>query len=178
MYVIKYTKSPRGYYVGYIKGAGRLHFFAAESESKLFDRGARSAYEHFRAGATQVCMDPKPMDQDDFPSHLIDRKWHCMWWSGVKKDGTPAAPMSKDGRYSFIRKKLQEKAKKIEEKKEEKKNENPVDKTASSFEYHFAKRVGNKIYIYGCTKVAEYDAEPESAIATVKPFVPTELLNK
>lgn len=174
MYVIKYTKSPRGYYVGYIKGAGRLHFFAAESESKLFDRGARSAYEHFRAGATQVCMDPKPMSHEDFPSHLIDHKWYCVWWSGVRKDGTPAAPMNTDGRYSFIKKKLQEKAKAISEKK----NENPVDKTAPSFEYHFAKRVGNKIYIYGCTKIAEYDAEPEFNLGVVQPFGPTELLNK
>lgn len=173
MYVIKYTKSPRGYYVGYIKGAGRLHFFAAESESKLFDRGARSAYEHFRAGATQVCMDPKPMAQDDFPSHLIDHKWHCMWWSGVRKDGTPAAPMHKDGRYSFIKKKLQEKAKKIADDKVEP----TIDKTIPSFEYHFSKRVGDKIYIYGCTKVAEYDAEPVSSLA-VAPFVPTDLLNK
>lgn len=173
MYVIKYTKSPRGYYVGYIKGEGRLHFFAAESESKLFDRGARSAYEHFRAGATQICMDAKPMPQDDFPSHLIDHKWYCIWWSGVRKDGTPAAPMHKDGRYSFIKKKLQEKAKKIEDDK----TKPTIDKTIPSFEYHFSKRVGDKIYIYGCTKIAEYDAEPMSALG-VTPFVPTELLNK
>lgn len=173
MYVIKYTKSPRGYYVGYIKGEGRLHFFAAESESKLFDRGARSAYEHFRAGATQICMDAKPMAQDDFPSHLIDYKWYCVWWSGVRKDGTPAAPMHKDGRYSFIKNKLQEKAKKIEDAK----IKPTIDTTIPSFEYHFSKRVGDKIYIYGCTKVAEYDAEPMPALA-VKPFVPTELLNK
>ena len=185
MYVIKYTKSPRGYYVGYIKGAGRLHFFAAESESKLFDRGARSAYEHFRAGATQVCMDAKPMAQDDFPSNLIDHKWYCMWWSGMRKDGTPAAPMHKDGRYSFIKKKLQEKAKKIEDKKiedkkiEDEKIEPAIDKTIPSFEYHFSKRVGNKIYIYGCAKVAEYDAEPmPNMAAAVQPFGPTELLNK
>ena len=176
MYVIKYTKSPRGYYVGYIKGSGRLHFFAAESESKLFDRGARSAYEHFRAGATQVCMDPKPMSQEDFPSHLIDHKWYCVWWSGVRRDGTPAAPMNTDGRYSFIKKKLQEKAKAISEKKNEKLVEDKIKKT-SEFEYHFTKRVGDKIYIYGCSKVAEFDAEPMSALG-VQPFVPTELLNK
>lgn len=171
MHVIKYTKSPRGYYVGYIKGAGRLHFFAAESESQLFDRGARSAYDHFRAGATQVCMDPKPMAQDDFPSHLIDHKWYCIWWSGVRKDGTPAAPMSKDGRYSFIKKKLKEKAKKIEEIRDEPKD----DKAAPEFEYHFAKRVGDKIYIYGCAKVAEYDAEP---FGDITPISSTVLLNK
>lgn len=177
MYVIKYTKSPRGYYVGYIKGDGRLHFFAGESESRLFDRGVCAAYKHFRAGATQVCMDAKPMSQEDFPDHLIDHKWYCVWWSGVRKNGKPAASMRSDGRYAFIKKKLQEKAKKIEEKKEEKKDENPIDKTVPAFEYHFTKRVGNKIHIYGCTKVAEYDAEPESAIATVKPFVPTAVLN-
>lgn len=167
MYVIKYTKSPRGYYVGYIKGKDdRLHFFAGETESKLYARGRKSAYEHYRATTDEVFIEPKPMNQDEFPSHLIDYKWRTVWWTGIRVDGRPAAPMSWDRRSKMRRKFVELDKDKDVESKDSKRDE--------SFEFHFVKRVDDKIIVYGCKKIAEYNAEPSSALACVAPFVPAE----
>lgn len=158
MYVIKYTKSPRGYYVGYIKDEGRLHFFAATTESKLFERGVKSAYDNFRANATQVCMDARPMAQDDFPSHRIDFKWYAVWWSGMRKDGKPAATMTSDKRYSPVRRKIIVK----EETKDVVKDKVAEEK---KYAFHITRQVGNKLVVFGCEQVAEYDLDDKSVPA-------------
>ena len=132
MFVIKYTKSPRGYLVGYIKNDGKYRFFCAPTESQLFERGVASAKNNFNALARQVCMDSSPMPQDEFPAHLLTPNWYTMWWTGVLTSGKPAAPMSWDT-DAIIRRKLMGNAKKIADNRDKKQAEE-----IKEFDFHFS----------------------------------------
>lgn len=155
MYVIKYTKSPRGYYVGYIKGEGQMHFFSGTTESKLYARGTKCANEYFGAQASQVCMDASPMPQNQFPTHLIDPKWYTVWWTGIRKDGKPASKLGWKQTKKFAKKPAVEDAKPVDTK--------PVE-DKPKFAFHITRKIGNKMYVFGCLQVAEYDLEIEEPL--------------
>lgn len=155
MYVIKYTKSPRGYYVGYIKGDKRIHFFAGETEKKLYERGRKTASEHYKASPAQVCLEARPTPAFDFPHHLIDEKWRAVWWTGVRKDGSPASKMGWKRTKKVVKKPEVEDAKPVDTK--------PVE-DKPKFAFHITRKIGNKMYVFGCLPVAEYDLEVEEPL--------------
>ena len=95
---------------------------------------------------SQVMLDKTQMDPDEFPSHLIDNKWHCVWWTGVRKDGEPAAELG----WKRTAKKKNAKAQLAFKEPE------PVN---PSYDFHITREVDGKIRVYGCVLINEYSAE-------------------
>ena len=149
MYIVKYTLTPRNVWVGYIKKDGKFHFCAGKNLQQLIFRAKSNMKNLYGTPFTQVALDARPMNQDDFPSDLIDNKWFSVWWSGIRKDGQPAAEMGW---------KIPSKKKSIKKVKDEEPVVKP-EPVNPSYDFHITREVDGKIKVYGCVLINEYSAE-------------------
>ena len=146
MFVAKYTMSPRNVWVAYVKNNGKYHFCAGKTLPQLLTRARNNMKELYGTPFQQIVLDTRPMHQDDFPSHLIDNKWFCVWWSGIRKDGTPAAEVG-----------WKRTPKKKDVKPQPAVKEPNVEKP--TYDFHITREVDGKIRVYGCVLINEYSAE-------------------
>lgn len=141
-YLIKFTTSPRGYLVGYVKKDDRLHFFAAKDQRSLLLHGRQVMYSKYKVENGRVSLD-KEMSQAEFPSHMIDKAWYCVWWTGIRKDGSPANEIGWS-RKPRKRRKKKDTADAVSQPEPPK------------YEFHITREMDGMIKVYGCNLIAEY----------------------
>lgn len=150
MYVIKYTVSPLGRFVGYIKKDKKLYFFSGADKVSMFERGIRTAQDMFKATPQQVAIDREPMLVELFPVDQLSPKWYATWWRGCRKDGTPF----RKGTHAHKKRELMKKPK-VEVVEEGPKAE-PI-----KFDFHIKKEVNGVLKVYGCVLLHEYNMQME-----------------
>lgn len=156
MIKVKYTQSPIGVFIGYISKLGQVHFMSGDSKEKLRLNAIKTGRLYY--DTENVELENTMTRTEAFPYHLMPKRLISQWWRGFNESGKPT---KRHG--GFNSKEVMDKRKKLSKAKPE-----PM----SEFAFHITRRIGNKMFVFGCKPIAEYDLEVEEPMPVLdKPVV-------
>lgn len=145
MIKVKYTQSPIGVFIGYISKLGQVHFMSGDTKEKLRMNAIKTGRLYY--DTENVELENTMTRTDAFPYHLMPKRLISQWWRGFNESGKPT---KRHG--GFNSKEVMDRRKKLSKVKPE-----PIPE----FAFHITRRIGNKMFVFGCKPIAEYDLEEE-----------------